>query len=247
MDQGLVLEAFRAEAERLTREMTGLSEEEWRRPTRCTPWNVGDLLAHVRVAIGRLPGMLAEQEPVRAEVSAVGYYRPDGRFSPDSNTARVALAQEVAAQLPSGAALVEDFAVTWQRVDELCRAEPERRVVRTRHGDPMLLSEFLLTRVVELALHGVDLADGLGREPWLTAEAGDLVQALLLGREGTSRENPAAVNPAAVNTAAADAAVLEELGWGRLGFLRRATGRAPLSDEEAAEADRLGVRWLTLG
>jgi hypothetical protein len=60
-------------------------------------------------------------------------------------------------------------------VDRLCRAEPEGHVVRTRHSDPMLLSEFLLTRVVEVAVHGLDLADALsasrspGRKPWTSA------------------------------------------------------------------------------
>jgi hypothetical protein len=31
-------------------------------------------------------------------------------------------------------------------------------VVLTRHGDRMLLTEFLRTRVLELAVHGLDLA-----------------------------------------------------------------------------------------
>ncbi|MGW8633995.1 hypothetical protein [Streptomyces sp. NPDC055793] len=43
------------------------------------------------------------------------------------------------------------------------------------------------------------------------------------------------------------AAALEKLGWSRLHFLRRATGRDPITREEAAEVDRPGIRWLTLG
>ncbi|MFJ2931137.1 hypothetical protein ACIO8G_00025 [Streptomyces sp. NPDC087219] len=45
----------------------------------------------------------------------------------------------------TGAAFAEDFAATWRRADLLCRAPPGGRTVRTRHGDAMLLSEFLLT------------------------------------------------------------------------------------------------------
>ena len=66
-------------------------------------------------------------------------------------------------------------------------------------------NSFLLTRVVEVAVHGLDLADALGREPWLTSQAADLVQGLLLGPDG--------------------ATALEKLGWGQLHFLRKATGR----------------------
>jgi hypothetical protein len=74
-------------------------------PTRCAPWNVSDLLAHVRVVIAWLPGMsAATPAPIRAEVSAVEYYRPDDRFAPDTNAARIALAQDHAAErLPADA------------------------------------------------------------------------------------------------------------------------------------------------
>ncbi|MER5522337.1 maleylpyruvate isomerase N-terminal domain-containing protein [Streptomyces sp. NPDC002763] len=227
MEQGRVLEAFHLEAGQLARAMAGVSGAEWRLPTRCAPWTVGDLLAHVRVVIAWLPGMLTAPAPTRAEVSAAEYYRPDGRFAPDTNAARIALAQDHAAEQLTGAALADDFNATWQQVDRLCRAEPDGRVVRTRHGDPMLLSEFLLTRLVEVAVHGLDLADALGREPWLTSPAADLLQGLLLGPDGT--------------------AALERLRWGQLRFLRKATGREPITREEASNVSRLNIRWLTLG
>ncbi|WP_055585447.1 maleylpyruvate isomerase N-terminal domain-containing protein [Streptacidiphilus griseoplanus] len=227
MDRQRVGEAFAAEAGRLARSMAEVSPGEWRLPTRCPPWTVAELLAHVRVVIGWLPGMLAAPAPDHAEVSAVEYYRPGDRFAPDTDAARIALAREHAARKSGGAAVAEGFAAAWQEVDRLCRAEPDGRVVRTRHGDAMALPEFLLTRVVEVAVHGLDLADALGREPWLTPQAAEVLQNLLLGPDG--------------------AAALEALGWSRLSFLRKATGREPVTREEAAEADRLGIRWLTLG
>ncbi|MFC4507692.1 MULTISPECIES: maleylpyruvate isomerase family mycothiol-dependent enzyme [Streptomyces] len=227
MNRDRVVEAFRLEAGQLAQAMTEVSEAEWRLPTRCEPWKVSDLLAHVRMVIAWLPDMLTAPAPTRAEVSAAEYYRPDDRFAPETNAARIALAQAHAAEQLSGTALVEDFKATWQRVDRLCRAEPEGRAVCTRHGDPMLLSEFLLTRVVEVALHGLDLADALGREPWLTSQAADLVQDLLLDPDGL--------------------VALEKLGWGQLRFLRKATGREPITKEEALDVDRLAIRWLVLG
>ncbi|MGI3203114.1 maleylpyruvate isomerase N-terminal domain-containing protein [Streptomyces sp. GLT-R25] len=114
MDQGRVVEAFRLEAGQLARAMTGVSAAEWRLPTRCAPWTVSDLLAHVRVVIAWLPGMLATPAPTRAEVSAVEYYRPDDRFAPATNAARIALAQDHAAEQLSGAALADGFNTTWQ-------------------------------------------------------------------------------------------------------------------------------------
>ncbi|MEV4625188.1 maleylpyruvate isomerase N-terminal domain-containing protein [Micromonospora sp. NPDC049523] len=224
MAQAAVLDVFRGEAEQLTRTLTGLSESDWDRPTACTPWRVRDLLAHLRVVIAWLPGMLAAEPPPRAEVDATAYYRPDERFAPDTNTTRIGLAQEHAATLGSGDVLLGDFTATWQQVDKLCRAEPHDRVVRTRHGDPMLLTEFLRTRVVEVAVHGLDLAAALDRPPWLTAPAAELVEDLLGGTTARSA-----------------------LGWDRLTFLLKATGRTPITPAETERINHLGIHWLTLG
>ncbi|WP_046780184.1 hypothetical protein [Streptomyces yangpuensis] len=91
----------------------------------------------------------------------------------------------------------------------------------------MLLPEFLLTRVVEVAVHGLDHADTLGRKPWLTPAVGDAVTELLLGTD--------------------HATALDDLGWSRTRFLRMATGREPLNAAEAVQAERLGIRWLAPG
>jgi uncharacterized protein (TIGR03083 family) len=216
------LEAFRVEANALSVAVKGISAAGWELPTRCAPWTVRQLVGHIRVTIAWLPGMLAGSAPEQAEVSAAEYYRPDDRFDATTNQTRIGLAQAYASEQVNGEALAEDFAATWQRVYELCRAERAERVVRTRHGDAMLLSQFLVTRVVEVAVHGLDVADALGREPWLTTPAADVVTALL----GPGRS---------------------ELGLDRPTFLRKATGRDPLDAAERALLDGLGVRWLTLG
>lgn len=91
----------------------------------------------------------------------------------------------------------------------------------------MLLSQFLVTRVVEVAVHGLDLAEALEREPWVTPQATDVVLELLLGPDRMT-------------------ATLE-LGWDRAGFLRKVTGHEPLGAAEKAQVERLGIRWLTSG
>ncbi|MFD8596617.1 maleylpyruvate isomerase N-terminal domain-containing protein [Kitasatospora sp. NPDC059646] len=223
MQKELIERAFRAESGALAAATAGLSDEEWARATRCEPWAVAELLAHVRVAVGRVVDMLAAPEPDRATVTAVGYYRPDERFDAATNSARIALAREAAGADPAG-----EFERTWREVAARFDAESDRRVVRTRHGDPMLLTEFMVTRVVELAVHGLDLADALDRPAWLTEQASDVLEALLLtGADGPS--------------------VRAALGWDRATFLRKATGRAALDAAEQAEVERAGITWLTLG
>ncbi|MFI8392430.1 maleylpyruvate isomerase family mycothiol-dependent enzyme [Streptomyces sp. NPDC085540] len=227
MGHNQVLEAFQLECGALGNAVAGLSETEWDLPTRCTPGTVRDLLGHICVVIDWLPAMLDASEPGEAEISAVGYYRPDERFSPQTNSRRIALAQNRATGAADGAAFTEDFAATWRRAERLCRAQPSGRTVPTRHGDAMLLSEFVLTRVVEVAVHGLDLADALGREAWLPPAAGDAVAELLLGAQ--------------------HALAADKLEWSRPRFLRKATGREPLNDVEAAQVAQLGICWLALG
>jgi uncharacterized protein (TIGR03083 family) len=219
------LNAFQVEAEQLSRALSGLSGPDWDRPTRCEPWRVRDLLAHLTTTVGRLSEMLAAPAPARAEVTAATYYRPDERFAPDVDAVRVDLARQRAEQL-GGPALAGEFDVVWRRVDRACRAEPVDRLVATRFGDQMLLSEYLVTRVLELAVHGLDLADALGRRPWLTDRAADVVEELLVGGEPVASR---------------------ALGWDRARFLRTATGRAPLTPEDRRRVERLGIRWLTFG
>ncbi|GIF06685.1 maleylpyruvate isomerase N-terminal domain-containing protein [Actinoplanes siamensis] len=209
---GTVVDAFRAEADALGHAASRWAERDWARPTRCAPWRVRELFAHVRITLGRLPGMLAEAAPERAEVSAAAYYRPDHRFSPETDAARIRLAQDQAPGLD-----VRDFRGFATALADRCAAEPPDRVVRTRHGDAMLLTDFLTTRVVELAVHGLDLADALDRPAWLTPPAAGVVLSLLFGR-------PAADLPGPPDR-----------------LLREATGRAPVT------LDLTGLRPLTLG
>ncbi|MFC7217561.1 maleylpyruvate isomerase N-terminal domain-containing protein [Streptomyces polyrhachis] len=225
MDHHRVLDAFAAEAGQLTDALGDLAREDWARPTGCAPWSVAELLSHVRMTAARLPVMLARRPvPARAEVSARGYYRPDERFSPATDAVRIASAQEEAAEHPDQ---VRAFEEVWREAYALCAAEPAERVVTTRHGDAMLLDDFLVTRVVELAVHGLDLALALERPAWTTPQGAGVVEELLLG-------SPA---PQGV----------PELGWDRALFLRKATGREPVGAEESVRLEALGVHWLTLG
>ena len=229
MERDLTREAFGAEAGQLSGVLAGLDEAAFARPTGCDPWTVAELAYHVRMAIGRLPGMLAAPEPAGPDlVSAAGYYRPDQRFSTATNDDRIQAAQRGAAALPSAAARARDFRAALRQAEAALRDAPPGRVVRTRHGDPMLLTEFLRTRVLELAVHGLDLAAALGREPWMTGQAARVTGDLLLP-------------PAAAGRLRA------ETGWDQVGLIARLTGRHPVTPAETSLIEATGTGWLALG
>jgi uncharacterized protein (TIGR03083 family) len=224
----MVVEAFRAEAERLAQMVSGNDEASFSRPSPCPPWTIAELLYHVRIGVGRIPAMLAGPEPADGPlVPAAGYYRRDQRFSSAANAGRITAAQQGAAALVTGTAIVRDFERAWGRAYALASAAPRARMVRTRHGDRMLLTEFVRTRVLELAVHGLDLAAGLGRRPWLTAAAARVTEDLVLPAGTAAR-------------------LLEESGWDQATLIAKATGRLPLTAADSTLIERHGVRWIAL-
>lgn len=233
-----VLDVLATECEAMGRGLSDVGRAdpaEWDLPTRCAPWSVRELLGHVCVVLGWVPGMLAGEAPGQAEISAVQYYRADHRFDAAANVARIDLGRERVGELPVSG-LMTEFDGVWRDVVARCRRERGERVARTRHGDAMLLTDFLATRVVEVAVHGLDLADALGREPWLTDPAADLVTGLLTG-DGDGGGHGDGDGP---DRAAA-------LGWDRARLLRKATGREPLSVAESERLAEVGIRRLALG
>lgn len=219
-------EAFRVEATLLSDVMSGLADADFDRPTRCPPWAVRDLLAHVCVGAGRLLPMLAEPAPPHASLDAPGYFGAD-KFGADTNAARIQSAQHVAAEAVSGRMLAGDLNRVSREVCAALAIVPSDRVVRTRHGDAMTVTEFLRTRVVELGVHGLDLAAALNRPPWLSTQAAAVIADVLADDH--------------------ERAVREGLGWDRRMLIEKTTGRAPITDDERQAAERLGLRLLTFG
>jgi hypothetical protein len=149
----VIHEAFGAEARQLSGVLAGLDDAAFARPTACAPWTVAELVYHVRMTMGRLPGMLTAPEPAGPDlVSAAGYYAADRRFSPATNADRIQSAQRGAAAPAGAVARARDFELARRQAELALRDAPPGRVVATRHGDRMLLTEFLRTRVLELAV-----------------------------------------------------------------------------------------------
>src|ERR1700722_19892482 len=109
MTADLVHEAFGAEGRQLSRVLAGLDDAAFACPTACAPWTVAELVYHMRMTMGRLPGMLAAPEPAGPGlVSAAGYYRAGRRFSTATNAGRIESAQRGAAALAGAADRARD-------------------------------------------------------------------------------------------------------------------------------------------
>jgi len=223
--------AGNAEAVELSAVASTLAEADLGRPSPCPPWTVGDLFCHVLIAVGRIAEVLAEPANGTAEAALIrtrDYYRRDQRFAAATNADRIETARALSARLRSATAISAELTRRWQDAARLLTAAPPDQVIRTRHGDRMLLADFACTRIVELGVHGLDLAAGLDLQPWLTDQAADVLEDLLLPAGG--------------------AAVLQaQLGCDRPGLVARLTGRAELSPTETALIRDAGAARLALG
>lgn len=227
MPYAQVIPAFVAEATELAGVAASLTEADLDRPSSCPPWTVGGLLCHVLVAVRRISEVRADEGPSDL-VSAAAYYKPDQRFSAAVNADRIDTAATLARSLGQPAGISAAFEAAWREGQAILLAAPPDRAVRTRHGDRMLLTEFARTRVVELAVHGLDLATGLGRPPWLTAQAAGVVEDLLV---------PGGAGPR----------LRAALGCDQAGLIARLTGRLPLTAGQDALLQTGGVARLVLG
>ena len=231
--RGVVVAALADEVTALEEVLLGLSEPDVVKPTRCAPWDVAALSVHTVGALHQVLIGLAGggADPSAALVSAAGYYSPRVRFAPEVNAARIDGALERARRRSDAAEPGRVLGGLWEQVAARVVEEPRGRTVVTRHGDPMLLTDFLVTRVVELLLHGLDLADALGREPWARDRALELVGEVLFG--GADPEALERVLPGA-------------RGANVLGAVRVVTGRAPAGVEPEV-LEGAGARVLALG
>jgi uncharacterized protein (TIGR03083 family) len=225
--------ALAAEAEALQAALTGLTEQESSLLSPCAPWTVGELLCHVVIGASRVAQALAEPESPdsasdSAQAGTIDYYRHDVRFSAAVDADRIDTARELAKELGGPEQITLELERRCTQTLSLLAAAPPDRTITTRHGDRMLLSDFAGTRLVELGVHGLDLANGLGRPPWLTNEAADVLENLWLpaGRADQLRQ---------------------QFGCDRAGLIARLTSRAELSPAERKLLEEAGARSLALG
>jgi uncharacterized protein (TIGR03083 family) len=218
------VEALREECEEVSKIAGVLGEDEFGRPTRCTEWNVKELLGHIYRDIDRINTALASDAPTEATHDSVSYWTA---YDPIEDAPDVAeRAKEVADRYPTGRELARAWDEQWPRtLDRAAEADRSRLVVTW--GPATTLNEYLKTRVLEVTVHRMDLEDALGRKGWGTDLAVSIVDDIL---EGLLGEQPPS-----------------DLEWDVVDFIETGAGRRPLTDDERVILGPLADRFPLLG
>lgn len=171
-------------------EATPALVERFDRPSVLREFTVRGLAGHLLRAMTSVAGYLDRPEPAaadpgqgRAVVSAAAYYAAvlggDTDIQSDLHRSVRQRGVEAAPGAPG------DFAHEWGEIAgdlvSRIRAEPPQRLIEVYGGLVLRLDEYLLTRLVELVIHGDDLAVSLGvAPPALSSDATGLVIATLV-------------------------------------------------------------------
>ncbi|MDX2542767.1 sterol carrier family protein [Streptomyces sp. WI04-05B] len=118
-------------------------------PTRLGDWTVRDLVAHITMALGSISLALDRDEPAKAEIGALDYTSVTAPFA----DAIAEGSRDLAERTPDLNALL---ARTEERLTELLTGVADTRVLAVRVG-AVPLTDYLVTRTVELIVHTDDL------------------------------------------------------------------------------------------
>ncbi len=172
------LEALRRECELASQIVLELPEEDFARRTRLPAWNVKQLLGHMYRDVDRTNVGLDTDAPAVADTDSTSYWREYDPATDGPATAQRAI--EVASGHETGQALANAWDEMWRRA--LGRAgDTDRDRVLVTWGPALTLEEFLRTRVLEIAVHRMDLNAALGLPPNPTEDSVTIVTEILLG------------------------------------------------------------------
>jgi hypothetical protein len=144
--------------------------------------------------------------------SAADYYRRPERDTPAYRQRNVDQAQQLARTVLADAAPARWFdQISRATVARLSDDDPDRAVLIPGRG-AMRLADWVVTRVISIAAHGLDVAITLDRQPWTTGAALTIIRPVFVDLLGS--EPPAS------------------LQWDDQALLATATGHRTLTDPE---------------
>jgi uncharacterized protein (TIGR03083 family) len=171
--------ALEVEAERTAKLLEGLSDDDWKRPTRCPPLDLRQLAVHTLRAGLRLVELMANPVSGEPEKGTVTYYR----FDPKAVGVGVVERAQNDAEALAGRDLVKEWRDGFAAAAASARENLDDDPVLATPVGTIRLREYIPTRCVELTIHTMDLRDALGMQPDPTAEglavACDVLRAML--------------------------------------------------------------------
>ena len=173
-DPAQVRDAYERGAEDFLDAVRSVPDDGWGRPA-LGAWTVRELVAHTLRAFTTVEAYLGAEPSVdRPLADAAEYYRVV-LADPGIHSAVLARGRDAGRDLTDPVGMSETVV---QRVLGLVAGAADDDVVQTFAGQ-ITLAEYLATRVVEVAVHTLDLQRALGQRPHLHPDTSEVVLQLL--------------------------------------------------------------------
>lgn len=178
------LVALEEESRALSTVLSAIDDQDFERSTNCPPWNLRDLVVHIADSL-RLPAAWPSASADVPLKSAADYYRRDERNTAAYRQRNVEDAQQSARRLPAAADAASYLGQAAFLVIERLEGQDLRRLVKVPKVGAMRLSDYVATRVMSVAAHGLDVAITLERTSWTTPPALATARGILVSLLGS--------------------------------------------------------------
>jgi uncharacterized protein (TIGR03083 family) len=169
------LTAFVAEGHALMQALHDVAAADFTRATNCPPWTLSELVVHLAGSI-RVGDGFSDAKAGTDPRTTADYYRRPERDTTAYRTDNVRQTQDAAAHVLATRTATEYLAATFDASRRTLTESDRRRIVVIDDVGAMRIEDWLITRVIALAAHGLDVALTLGRRPWTTSEALQLMR-----------------------------------------------------------------------
>jgi uncharacterized protein (TIGR03083 family) len=214
------LDAFDGECGAFAGALDTLAPGDFGRASNCPPWSLHELVVHTAWSLA-VPDRfrLAPNGPRR---TAADYYRRPERDSAEYRMGNVERTRAIARDVPIDAA-TDLFHERWKAALATFAGHAPDDAIDLAGGS-MTAHDYLLTRLMSVAAHGVDAAVTLQCPAWTTPQA------------------RAALRPVLVDLLSGD----PPMHWSDQDLLEFGTGRRPLRDADARVLGALRARFPLL-
>ena len=208
------IDALAAEGAKLSAFLREIDDADWKRPTRCPPLDVRDLVVHMTAMMEGVAKSCTERFPeADAQKDRMTWWDYDIEQDQEETVGWIADAR---ARYPDGPILAE-----WEVGLHAALAAV---VSSMQQGDPMVrpseafirLSDYVATRVLEVTIHTMDVRDAFGLDPDPSPQGMAVTHGILSGLLGADPRT---------------------LGFSDADFALASTGRRALTSQEG---ERLG-------
>ena len=151
----------------------------------CPPWTLKELVVHTWQTILLPPAFrTAGDGPPK---TAADWYRRTERETPEYRARNVEQARAAATAFPTGAEAAGALVSAAVDFEQRMSREDLERHIATPNVSPIALHDYVVTRVVSVAVHGLDIAISLGTEAFTTTAALEVTCGVLEELLGVSR------------------------------------------------------------